>query len=179
MARKHRRRTIYFNNNADTTTNDSNEQIYLVPTGVSTDSVDSREARKQTEEANVEFHDELEEHNTDLITTAGENDMAENEYSYSTGKRKYRRYMSKEVQTPEVAKLASEALDRHIPKRDFEDELHDDGIDAKNYPKEALVDYRDELAKKELPVKDKDKDGDIDKDDAEITPAMSKMARYM
>ena len=62
---------------------------------------------------------------------------------------------------------------------DFEDELHDDGIDAKSYPKEALVDYRDELAKKELPVKDKDKDGDIDKDDAEITPAMSKMARYM
>ena len=179
MGRKHRRRVVYFNNNTDTTTNDSHEQVYLTPTGQSTDSLESRQDAIEEKQANVEYQDELAEHNTELITQQDDNDVKENEYNYDTGRRKYRRYMSKDVDTKKLQRLASEALDRDVSSKDFQDELHDDGISKKDYPKESLSDYRDELAKKELPVKDKDHDGDIDKDDADITPAMGKMARYM
>lgn len=180
MARKHKRRIVYFHNNdADTTTNDSHEQIYLTQTGQSTDSIESKKARKEAEQADIEYQDKMADHNTELITTMDDNDMKENQYNYDTGRRKYRRYMSKDVQTKNLQKVASEALDRNVARSDFDDELHDDAISDKSYAKESLSDYKAELAEKELPVKDRDKDGDIDKDDAEMTPAMSKMSRYM
>lgn len=179
MGRKRKRRVVYFNNNTDTTTNDSHEQVYLTPTGQSTDSLESKQAVVDSEKSDIEYQDALAEHNTELITEQDSNDVKENEYNYDTGRRKYRRYMSKDVDTKKLQKIASDALDRHVSRNDFQDELHDDGISKKEYPKESLSDYRNELAKKEIPVKDKDYDGDIDKDDVDVTPSMSKMSRYI
>jgi len=178
MGRK-RRRKIYYNSDADTTTDDSREQLYLTPAGTSDKSDVLQQELAENEEANKEFHEELSAHNDGIVRATDAKDKVKNAYGRETGRRKYRKYIEKDVQTEKLRKMASDALERSVPLKDFQEELHDDGIGAKEYAHETMTDYRQELIQKEIPVKDRDKDGDIDKDDVEITPAMTKMSKFI
>lgn len=178
MAKK-RKANVYYNSDTDTWSDDSREQFSLLP-GTSTykDYMEDKELAKE-KAAGDEFHDELEHQNE--VYRELQLDKEKDHEVHNVGKRKYRRYMSKDVQSKDAIKIAENGLDRHVSKRDLNDELFDDGISGDSYKHEVLEDYKSEFnEKRQIPNVDSDHDGDIDEDDdAYMTPGMKKMARYM
>lgn len=179
MAKKRKKSKVYYNSGTDTWSDDAREQLSLIP-GTSTyeNYIESRK-EASVDEPDDEFHEELEIHNEDYRENQIEKEK--DIEVHNVGKRKYRRYMSKDVQSKDTIKIAENGLDRHVSKHDLNDELFDDGVSGDVYKKEVLRDYKHEFEKKrEIPNVDSDHDGDIDgEDDVYMTPGMKKMARYM
>ena len=99
----------------------------------------------------------------------------------TVSRRKYRKYMSKDTQVGKVKRVIEHGLDRNVSRRSFDDELHDDSINADEFPREAISDYRREFVHKcSVPTSDTNHDGVVDSDDDVImTPGMRKMSRYL
>lgn len=99
----------------------------------------------------------------------------------TVGRRKYRRYMSKDVQVGRVRRIIEGGLDRRISRHSFDDELHDDSISGDTFAREAVSDYKKEFSRKcDTPTTDTNNDGVVNQDDDVImTPGMRKMSRYL
>lgn len=180
MARRKKKTRVYYNSDTDTWSNDAMEQPYLMPGTQSYEAYQEQQAKDSPDNPDDDFHAALEDANEEYREEQVEEDEAL-EKATRESKRKYRRYMSKEVQRKKAEKIIEEGLGRDIPSRDFSDELYDDGVSGDKFIHEAAVDYKHEFEEKtrEIPDIDTDKDGDVDEDDAYMTPGMKKMARYM
>lgn len=132
----------------------------------------SKEARVKEEE----FHTDLERNNESLRRS--QIDKHEITAAFRTGQRKYNRYMSKEVKVGKMKDIIESGLDKRIPRKDFDDELYDDGISGDEFPVEAARDHKQEFEKlREIPTIDTDKDGV--KDEPVMTPGMKRLSKYM
>lgn len=170
---------VFLNSDNDST-NDSKNQLDLTPGEAAyKEYLENRKEELKKKQEEEPFHAELEIQNRTLRSRQIKKNKIEN--AYDTGKKKYRRYMSKDVQVKKMTKIIDDGLDRHIPRRDFNDELFDDGISGDEFPKEAARDYKKEFNKKrELPTEDTNHDNVIDdKDEPVMTPGMRKLAKYM
>lgn len=134
---------------------------------------------QQNKEIEEPFHEELEDDNEQLrdeqITKQKIAD------SFRTPQYKYRRYMSKDVNRKKVQTVIEKGLEKDVPKRDFEDELHDDGISADEFPHEAAVDYKQEYHERlKQRTVDTNQDGKIDhEDEPVVTPELEQLGKYM
>ena len=174
-----RSKRVYYNSDTDTWSDDGREQMQRKPESMMVDHDPSVAKEDKAKQADT-FHEELEETNEGRYRGRKKRNI-EADKGEKEGSRKYRRYMSKDVQSKTVQKIAEDGLDRHVSRNEFQDELFDDGVSSKEYKKDALQDYESEFNARasELPDTDRDKDGDIDEDDIEFTPGMRKMAKYM
>lgn len=175
-----RKTRVYYNSDTDTWSNDTHEQPYLMPGTQSYEAYQEQQLKDDPNQPDDEFHKNLEEDNEDYREEQVQEDK-EFEKKSEVTRRKYRRYMSKEVQRKAAEKIIEDGLERDIPTRDFSDELYDDGVSGDKFVHEAAVDYKHEFDEKtrEVPEVDNNGDGKVDEDDAYMTPGMKKMARYM
>ena len=180
MAKSKRKSRVYYNSDTDTWSNDANEQPYLMPGTQSYEAYVEQQKESSPSKPDDEFHQELEMDNEDYREEQVNEDKSFEKESQDM-RRKSRRYMSKEVKRKEAEKIIEEGLGRDIPTREFSDELYDDGVSADKFIHESAVDYKAEFEEKarEVPEVDTNKDGQIDEDDAYMTPGMKKLSRYM
>lgn len=180
MARTRQRRPrVYYNSATDTWVNDGHEQPYLKPNIVSDNIKKDHDDLTHDGHASERKKTDKSEQNLDA-----ENNKRRIKNAYDSGvqgRRKYRKYMQKHAHSKRVKKVIENGLDRKISERSFEDDLHDDTIAEKEFPKEAARDYKAEFdAKREVPVIDTNNDGVVDEnDDVVMTPGMRKLSKYM
>lgn len=183
VKRRRKKRTaednVFLKSGSDSS-NDAKEQVDL---SIGTQAYEEFQAKRSEEiekKAKEEpFHEKLETENRLLRTNQLKKQrLAE---AYDVGKKKYRRYMSKETQVKKMTGVIEGGLDRHIPKKDFNDELYDDGISGDEFSHEAAKDYKQEFRqKREVPTVDTNNDGVIDgQDEVQMTPGMRRLAKYM
>ena len=182
MGKKRRRKkvnnrevvNVFGSSNSDSS-NDTKSQVSLaIGSEAYEDFKEGLQAEQKKKSGEEEFHAELEVDNRGLRTRQLEKENIANAYN-ATGQKKYRRFMSKEVQVKPMKKIIEDGLDRRIPRKDFNDELYDDGISGDEFGKEAARDYRNELND----LLDTNKDGQVDSSDEPMTPAERRLYKYM
>ena len=185
---KHRRKrqAVYHNNNSDNWTNDTKEQLSLAP---GSDGYNARQERllesNPMSEQNLE---EVAEEQFEIEKTYDAEreakDLADDFVdAFEKGRQsasvlRYRSQMQREDVVRQTAKIASEGLGREVSTTEIEAKNNSITTKAADVPR-ALKSYEGELAQREVPTMDRDGDGDIDKDDIDYTPGMSRMRRYM
>ena len=183
---RRKRQAVYHNNNSDNWTNDTKEQLSLAP---GSDGYNARQERLQ--ESNPMSEQNLEEVAEEQLeiekTYEAEHDAKDlaDDFveAFEKGRQsasvlRYRSQMQREDVVRQTAKIASDGLGREVSTKEIE--AKNDSITTKStdVPR-ALKSYEAELSQREVPTMDKDGDGDIDKDDIDYTPGMSRMRRYM
>lgn len=170
---------VFGSSNSDSS-NDAKGQINLLPgTSAYKQYYDQKKAEIEKKDANEQRLDEIEVKERTLRSARLRKD--ELQRAYDTGKKKYRRYMSKDVQVKKIQDVIEDGLGHNISRKDFNDELFDDGISGDEFPREAVKDHKREFDRlKDLPQMDTNGDGIVNKDDsAEMTPGMRRLSRYM
>lgn len=170
-----------FSKTGSDSSNDTKGQLHLLPGTPGYEEYQQR--RKEALEKKTQeepFHAQLETENRSLRIVQVKKDEIQAAYN-NTGQKKYRRFMSKDVQVRKMTDVIEDGLGRNIPRRDFEDELFDDGISGDDFPKEAARDYKKEFESvREIPTVDTNGDGVVDgEDDSVMTPGMRRLGRYM
>ena len=167
---------IYSNNMKDTWSNDSAEQICLVPM-LYDQPINPFQLDEVWASLPADTQEEIEKGTVAYEETK---DMLDASKAKDVGSRKYRNYMAKQSQVKETRKIAEGATDRHVSIHDFDDELFDDAVNQDNFKHESLLDYAAEVEKRKEPKVDTNGDGIIDKRDAETcSPLLSKFEKYM
>lgn len=186
---KHRnkKRVVYHNNKSDTWTNDAKDQLSLDPGSagykarqekLAENSPSSDQNMDDVAEDQFEISEQREAEKEQLEMSDDFVDaFAKGEKSSSV--MQYRGKMQISDAVAQTAKIASDGLDRNISSKEIAASVNDSHIREKDVAKVALKKYRNEAIARETPVEDVDHDGDIDQDDVDITPGMSKMMRYM
>ena len=195
MARRRKRKSkVYYNSSTDTWSNDSMTEPYLMPGTEAYEAYQQNLENQFGEEGKEadEFHKEYAESIEDdrIEKTDKEKNIDE---AYNVANRKFRRRRSKERQNEEIEKIIEGGLGKDIdldgglageyglPSISSNDEAYDDGINAAQYAHEVIKDYKKqfEATVRDIPDVDNNNDGKIDEQDAEMTPGMKKMAKYI
>ncbi|MBO5435594.1 hypothetical protein J6A31_07360 [bacterium] len=184
MARRKRKQRIYYNSSTDTWTNDAREQLSLIPQSNAYDDYQKKVMKQQeAAEKSSEVDNKINQPEKEKKVSDKSCEKDEIKKAYRKGEQgraKYRKRMSKEVQVSHMQKVLSDGLDRHVSRHEFDDELHDDSILAREFPTEAAIDHKAEFdSKRELPAIDVNANGIIDVQEEPMTPGMKKLARYM
>lgn len=182
--RRKKKQAVYHNTNTDRWTNDTKEQLSLMPGS------DGYEARQQqlaentpaSEEHQEEFSEEQWEQMQKKESEAEE--LAEELHeSFIKGQKspaamQYRAMVQRQDAVRQTAKIASQGLGRTVTAAEIEDAAKGATVLPEDVPK-ALKQYEPEFHEREVPVIDTNGDGQIDEDDAYMTPGMSRMRRYL
>lgn len=182
--RRKKKQVIYHNNNKHAWTNDTKEQLSLMPGS------DGYEARQEQLAENTSMSDEnldqaMEEQFDMIKKTESEADELAEEFheSFTKGQKsaaamQYRSMVQRQDVVRQTAKIASDGLGRTVTEKEIESVTKGITVLPEDVPK-ALQSYESEFHQRELPVADTNHDGQIDEDDVYMTPGMSRMRRYI
>lgn len=180
-----KRQVVYHNNNTDNWTNDDKEQLSLIP------GTDGYKARKEQ----LQMTNSMSDINIDSdmerqLSLAEQRKLEKSEKeddsfvdAFEKGRKsasvvKYRNKMKRRDAVQHTAKIASDGIGRTVTENEIEFKTDDPYAQASDVPK-SLKTFEPELAQREVPMADVDKDGDIDKDDVVYTPGMRRLRKYM
>lgn len=182
--RRKKKQAVYHNTNTDRWTNDTKEQLSLMPGS------DGYEARLQQLSENIpafgEYREEiLEEQWEQMQKKESEAEELAEEFheSFIKGQKspaamQYRAMVQRQDAVHQTAKIASQGLGRTVTAAEIEDAAKGTAMLPEDVPK-ALKQYEAEFHEREVPVIDVNGDGQIDEDDVYMTPGMSRMRRYL